>query len=48
MHIVSESDTRRYASEDVGLRKDMDCKIPFRLERETSVSKNAGLEGGGL
>ena len=28
--------------------KGVDCEIPHRLERGMSVSKDAGLEGGGL
>ena len=42
--MVSELDTRRCTSEDVGPRRRVDCENPHQLERGTSVSENAGPE----
>ena len=43
LELISESDTGRCANEDIGL-KGVDCEIPYRLERGTSVSENTGLK----
>ena len=38
LQMVSELDTGRCASEDVGSPKGVDCEIPHRLERGTKHS----------
>ena len=38
LQIVSELDIGRYASEDAGLRRGVDCEISHRLERGTKHS----------
>ena len=38
LETVSKPDTGRYASEDAGLPKGVDCEIPHRLESGTQHS----------
>ena len=38
LQMVSEPDTGRYASEDAGPRREVDCEIPHRLEGGTKHS----------